>query len=201
MALPPPEKLTAAFVRNLDGAHGLMTLKMELNTNGEPVCGVPYVVPGGRFNELYGWDSYFIVLGLLQDGRTDLARGMADNLLYEVQHYGKILRNANRTYYLTRSQPPFLTSIVRAVFESGKVDKAWLADGLETALAEYQNVWLGKDRLVKIGKYELSRYYDEGNGPCPEVEPGHYDEPLQPWLARTAGLSPIRICHSPRTGS
>jgi alpha,alpha-trehalase len=192
VVLPPPEKITGAFVRNLDGAHGLMSLKLELNAAGEPVCGVPYVVPGGRFNELYCWDSYFIVLGLLQDGRTDLARGMADNLLYEVQYYGKI-PNANRTYYLTRSQPPFLTSIIRAVFESGKTgktDRGWLADALKTALAEYQNVWLGKDRLVKIGPYELSRYYDEGDGPCPEVEPGHYDEQIQPWLAQIKPANP-----------
>jgi len=205
--LPAPEKITAAFARNLDGAHGLMSLKMELNAAGEPVCGVPYVVPGGRFNELYCWDSYFIVLGLLQDGRTDLARGMADNLLYEVQYYGKV-PNANRTYYLTRSQPPFLTSIVRAVFESGKTnkaDKTWLAGALKTALAEYQNVWLGKDRRVKIGRYELSRYYDEGDGPCPEVEPGHYDERIQPWLAKAdrerrhpaGGLPPAEDSNSP----
>lgn len=187
--LPPPDKIKGDFIRNLDGAHGLLSLKMELNTNGDPVCGVPYVVPGGRFNELYCWDSYFIVLGLLQDGRTDLARGMADNLLYEVQHYGKI-PNANRTYYLTRSQPPFLTSIIRAVFESGKTDKAWLASALKTALVEYESVWCGKDRLVKIGQYELSRYYDEGNGPCPEVEPGHYDEKLRPWLTQIKSANP-----------
>ena len=189
VVLPPPDKITGDFVRNLDGAHGLLSLKMELNTHGEPVCGVPYVVPGGRFNELYCWDSYFITLGLLQDSRTDLARGMADNLLYEVQHYGKI-PNANRTYYLTRSQPPFLTSLIRAVFESGKTDNTWLASALKIALAEYQNVWLGKDRLVKIGQYELSRYYDEGNGPCPEVEPGHYDEKIQPWLAQIKPANP-----------
>jgi alpha,alpha-trehalase len=192
VVLPPPEKITGEFVRNLDGAHGLLSLKLELNTNGEPVCGVPYVVPGGRFNELYCWDSYFIVLGLLKDGRTDLARGMADNLLFEVRFYGKI-PNANRTYYLTRSQPPFLTSIIRAVYESDKSDKtnkAWLADALKTALAEYQNVWLGKDRLVKIGDHELSRYYDEGDGPCPEVEPGAYDEKIQPWLAQIKPANP-----------
>lgn len=187
--LPPPDKLTGPFVRNLDGAHGLLSLKLELNTHGEPVCGVPYVVPGGRFNELYYWDSYFIVLGLLQDGRTDLARGMADNLLYEIQYYGKV-PNANRTYYLTRSQPPFLTSIIRAVFASGKVDKAWLASALNLALAEYQNVWLGPDRLIKIGPYELSRYYDEGDGPCPEVEPGHYDDKIQPWLSQVKSSDP-----------
>ncbi len=183
IVLPPPDKITGDWVRNLDGAHGLMSLKLETNAQGEPVCGVPYVVPGGRFNELYYWDSYFTLLGLLQDGRTDLARGIADNLLYEVQYYGKV-PNGNRTYYLTRSQPPFLTSIVRAVYASGKTDKVWLAAALKTALMEYRNVWLGRDRLVKTGPYELSRYYDEGNGPCPEVEPGHYDEKLQPWLAQ-----------------
>jgi len=180
--LPPPDKITGEFVRNLDGAHGLLSLALETNADGT-IAGAPYVVPGGRFNELYYWDSYFIVLGLLQDHRNDLARGLADNLLYEVQYYGKI-PNANRTYYLTRSQPPFLTSIIRAVYDSGTVDKNWLAAALKTALAEYQNVWLGPARLVKIGQYELSRYYDSGNGPCPEVEPGHYDEKIEPWLSQ-----------------
>jgi alpha,alpha-trehalase len=189
VVLPPPDHITGAYVRNLDGAHGLLSLKLELNAQGEPVCGVPYVVPGGRFNELYCWDSYFIVLGLLQDGRADLARGMADNLLYELQFYGKV-PNANRTYYLTRSQPPFLSSIVRAVYASGKTDKAWLAAALKTVLGEYQNVWLGRDRLVKIGPYELSRYYDEGDGPCPEVEAGHYDEKIQPWLSQIKPANP-----------
>src|ERR1700736_793722 len=66
-----------------------------------------YVVPGGRFNEMYGWDSYFIIRGLLRAGRLDLARGMVDNFFFEIEHYGAML-NANRTYYLTRSQPPFL---------------------------------------------------------------------------------------------
>ena len=180
VTLPSPDQITGEFVRDLDGEHGILSLALASNADGK-ITGVPYVVPGGRFNELYCWDSYFIVLGLLQDGRTDLARGMADNLLYEVKYYGKI-PNANRTYYLTRSQPPFLTSIIRAVYESGAADKAWLAEALKMALAEYQNVWLGKVRLVKIGPYELSRYDDSGDGPCPEVEPGHYDEQIQPWL-------------------
>ncbi len=76
----------------------------------------PYVVPGGRFNEMYGWDSYFIQLGLLRDSEVELARDMADNFLYEIRNYGKIL-NANRTYYLTRSQPPFLTQMLLGVYE------------------------------------------------------------------------------------
>src|SRR6185437_12289430 len=51
----------------------------------------PYVVPGGFFNEMYGWDSYFIVLGLVADGHRKLALDMVDNALYEVQHYGGVL--------------------------------------------------------------------------------------------------------------
>ncbi len=180
--LPSPDKITGAFVRNLDGSHGILSLALETNADGK-ITGVPYVVPGGRFNELYCWDSYFITLGLLTDGRTNLARGMADNFLYEVRFYGKI-PNANRTYYLTRSQPPFLTSIIRAVYEAGAADKAWLASALATAMTEYENVWLGPDRLVKIGNYELSRYCGSGSGPCPEVQPGGYDEQIAPWLAQ-----------------
>src|SRR5256714_15191908 len=76
----------------------------------------PYVVPGGRFNEMYGWDSYFIQTGLLRDGETELARDMVENFLYEIEHYGQIL-NANRTYYLTRSQPPLLNGIILPVSE------------------------------------------------------------------------------------
>jgi alpha,alpha-trehalase len=196
--LPSPEKITGDFVRNLDGAHGILSLKLEPDAAGKTLRGVPYVVPGGRFNELYCWDSYFIVLGLLQDGRNDLACGVADNLLYEVEHYGKI-PNANRTYYLTRSQPPFLTSIIRAVFDARAADREWLASALKLAMAEYRNVWLGKDRLVTAGPYKLSRYYDSGSGPCPEVEPGHYDDKLAPWLERagfknkSAPLTPQRF--------
>mgnify|MGYP001549875443 CR=1 FL=1 len=50
-----------------------------------------YVVPGGRFNEMYGWDSYFIIRGLLRAGRVDLARGMVDNFFFEIEHYGAML--------------------------------------------------------------------------------------------------------------
>lgn len=195
VVLPSPDRITGKFVRQLDGAHGILSLALETNRDGK-ISGVPYVVPGGRFNELYCWDSYFITLGLLQDGRTNLARGMADNLLYEAQYYGKV-PNANRTYYLTRSQPPFLTSIIRAVYDSGAADKSWLATALTTAMIEYENVWLGPNRLVQIGPYQLSRYYGAGNGPCPEVEPGHYDEKIQPWLQQANAQRPADMQLTP----
>ena len=76
----------------------------------------PYVVPGGRFNEMYGWDSYFIQVGLLRDGELERARDMVENFVYQILHYGTIL-NANRTYFLSRSQPPFLTRMILGVYE------------------------------------------------------------------------------------
>ncbi|HKE58683.1 MAG TPA: trehalase family glycosidase, partial [Pyrinomonadaceae bacterium] len=77
----------------------------EIREHGLLYLPYPYVVPGGRFNEMYGWDSYFTQVGLVRDGEVELAKNMTDDFLYQIEHYGKIL-NANRTYYLSRSQPP-----------------------------------------------------------------------------------------------
>jgi alpha,alpha-trehalase len=58
----------------------------ELSAPGLLYLPNPYVVPGGRFNEMYGWDSYFIVIGLEADNRAALAKGMVDNFLFEIEH-------------------------------------------------------------------------------------------------------------------
>jgi len=123
----------------------------------------PYVVPGGRFNEMYGWDSYFIQVGLLRDNKLALAKDMADNFLYEIREYGKIL-NANRTYYLTRSQPPFLTQMLLAVYERTK-DRKWLADAVP-AIEKYYRFWTTEPHLTP--ETGLSRYWDMGDTPAPE---------------------------------
>ncbi|HEV2386063.1 MAG TPA: trehalase family glycosidase [Candidatus Acidoferrales bacterium] len=136
----------------------------------------PYVVPGGQFNEMYGWDSYFIILGLLRDNRRDVARGMVDNFLFEIEHYGGVL-NANRTYYLTRSQPPFLTSMILAVHEAdqaaGQSDSAWLRKAYGFAARDYEQ-WVRPPHLA--GDTGLSRFFDLGAGPVPEIktDPSHY---------------------------
>ena len=131
----------------------------------------PYVVPGGMFNEMYGWDSYFIIRGLIEDGRLNLARDIVDNFFFEIDHYGAVL-NANRTYYLTRSQPPFLTSMIRAVYEAekakGQADPAWLRSAYQHAVRDYQ-FWTESPHLA--GSTGLSRYYGLGNGPVPELGP------------------------------
>jgi hypothetical protein len=130
----------------------------------------PYVVPGGRFNEMYGWDSYFIQVGLLRDGEIAAARDMADNFIYEIENYGTLL-NANRTYYLTRSQPPFLTRMILGVYEK-EHDRAWLRSTLP-AVEKYYRFWTSDPHLDK--STGLSRYYDTGEGPAPEVESDEKD--------------------------
>ncbi len=176
-----PAKITPGYVRKLDGKHGLLSLALERASGGE-YAGEPFVVPGGRFNEMYGWDSYFEALGLLEDGRVELAKAMVDNFVYQITHYGKIL-NANRTYYLTRSQPPFLTSMALAVYEQlpgNGESKTWLRNVFRAAVKEYYEVWMNEDRLTDTG---LSRYYGSGTGPPPEVEAGHFDAIYAPYAA------------------
>ncbi len=131
----------------------------------------PYVVPGGRFNEMYGWDSYFIVLGLLRDGRRVQARQMVDNFIYQIEHYGHIL-NANRTYYLTRSQPPFLSHMVLAVYDKTG-DRAWLRAALPALRKDYEFWTTGPHLVPETG---LSRYWDLGEGPAAEVLEGERDQ-------------------------
>ncbi len=132
-----------------------------------------YVVPGGRFNEMYGWDSYFIILGLLREGKLGLAHGMVENFFYEIEHYGGIL-NANRTYYFTRSQPPFLSSMIRGVYEATPPDavqqrkaKLWLARAYDYAQRDHA-LWMSA--IHAAGDTGLARYYDIGKGPVPEQE-------------------------------
>ena len=74
----------------------------------------PYVVPGGRFSEIYYWDTYFVMLGLVEDGRLDLARDMLDNIASLIERYGHV-PNGNRSYYLSRSQPPLFSLMVELV--------------------------------------------------------------------------------------
>jgi alpha,alpha-trehalase len=168
----------------------------------------PYVVPGGRFNEMYGWDSYFIILGLLRDGRAELARGMVENFFFEIEHYGGIL-NANRTYYFTRSQPPFFSSMVLAVYdaESAKAKtpeerahlRAWLARAYNYAQRDY-SLWTSD--VHRAGDTGLARYYDLGSGPVPEMadDSTYYPDTIR-WLLAHPRLDPGYLVTLPDTPS
>jgi len=141
-----------------------------------------YVVPGGRFNEMYGWDSYFILLGLLKDNRADLARGMVENFFFEIENYGAIL-NANRTYFFTRSQPPLLSSMIREVYEHPSdraLSIAWLAHAYAYAQRDYA-LWASP--IHSTGDTGLAHYQDIGEGPVPEMadDSGYYPDVIR-WL-------------------
>ncbi len=99
-----PQKISNEYMQQQLSKPVILSLAINKKKNKS----IPYVVPGGRFNEMYGWDSYFIALGLMIDDKYKLTKGIIDNLEYQILNYGKIL-NANRNYYLSRSQPPFFS--------------------------------------------------------------------------------------------
>jgi alpha,alpha-trehalase len=126
----------------------------------------PYLVPASEaghsfdFNELYYWDSYFMVQGSLDEQNKSLTLGILEDLVY-LERRLKIIPNASRTYLTGRSQPPFLTSFIFDLYDAYNMDKKWLADNIATAQNEYYNVWMGvtkpNERQIFRG---LSRYYD-----------------------------------------
>lgn len=123
----------------------------------------PYIVPaaGEVFQEQYYWDSYPIVRALIDHPKySDLAIGMVNNLLHLVERFG-IVPNASRLYFLSRSQPPILSSIVSIVYDKTK-DKKWLKRAANLLEEEYNDVWMGKIHLrnYRMTWTGLSRYYD-----------------------------------------
>jgi len=177
---PEPASLTAlqskckVAVKNLPGKITSIGSFDMSKLQGQGLLYLPnsYVVPGGFLNEMYGWDSYFIIIGLLRAGRFDMARGMVENFFFEIDHYGGIL-NANRTYFLTRSQPPFLSSMVMAVYDAEpdpQAKRAWLEKAYPYIQRDYE-MWTSGEKLA--GNTGLSRYYDYGNGPVPEIADMH----------------------------
>ncbi|SCU85187.1 LANO_0C03598g1_1 [Lachancea nothofagi CBS 11611] len=182
-----PKDITQEFVKSINDRPGLLALAMEKHmdpaTGEEAMFSYPYAVPGGRFNELYGWDSYMMALGLLDCRKTDIARGMVEHFIFEIEHYGKVL-NANRSYYLCRSQPPFLTDMALKVFDnmggSSNPDAISLLNrAFAAAVKEYKSVWMASPRYDKTTG--LSCYHPNGLGIPPETEPGHFDSVLKPF--------------------
>ncbi len=160
----------------------------------------PYVVPGGFFNEMYGWDSYFIVIGLAADQQTALAKDMVDNALFEVEHYGGVL-NANRTYYLSRSQPPFLSAMMAVVldnpasFPDAEARRAWLAHAYPLAVRNH-DIWKRPEH--RAGDTGLARYYDLGSGPVLEAHDSEYYLGVIKWLRAHPADDPGYLVKAPQ---
>ena len=138
----------------------------------------PYVVPGGRFREVYYWDSYFTMQGLVESGRTDLVRNMLDNFAHLIRTVGHI-PNGNRTYYLSRSQPPYFAAMVALYARA--TDTTQALRYLDAMEAEHAFWMKGSDQLARQGPTAnlrvvrmsdnsiLNRYWDDRADPRPEA--------------------------------
>lgn len=163
----------------------------------------PYIVPGGRFREIYYWDSFFTMLGLQASGETELIQSMVDNFTHLINTVGHI-PNGNRTYYLSRSQPPFYALMLRVLAQQKgrevllkyapaleKEYKFWMegAENLSGAAPAHRRVVLMPDGSI------LNRYWDDK----PEPRPESYIEDVE--LAEQSGRNPEDIYRNIRAAA
>ncbi|SHG57638.1 trehalase family glycosidase [Chryseobacterium vrystaatense] len=136
----------------------------------------PYIVPGGRFNEFFYWDSYFIMLGLQVSGRTEMMENIVENCSYLINNVG-FVPNASRTHFLSRSQPPYFSLMLDLLFETTQDEEVYTKyhDTLEKEYAFWMNGEEGLEnetstkRVAKTRNGDiLNRYYDAENAPRPE---------------------------------
>ncbi len=162
----------------------------------------PYVVPGSRFRELYYWDSYFTMLGLSESGRRDLVRDMVRDFAYLIDTYGHI-PNGNRSYYLTRSQPPFFFKMVALLSPDDEAQA--FAEYLPQLKKEYAFWMEGAEKLRPGQTYRhvvalpdgsiLNRYWDASDTPRDESYRGDMT------AAQTSGREPRELFHDIRSAA
>ena len=168
------EKDVVMHIKNLWGA---LKREPDKKIEGSSLLPLPfpYIVPGGRFREIYYWDSYFTMLGLKESGQADMIENMIKNFAYLIENYGHI-PNGNRTYYIGRSQPPFFGAMVQ-LLATIKDDKIYL--NYLSALTKEYSFWMDGASKLKVGQaYRrvvklkdgtiLNRYWDDSNVPRQE---------------------------------
>lgn len=163
-----------------------------------------YVVPGGRFREIYYWDSYFTMLGLRVSGEEELIRDMVDNFAHLINELG-FIPNGNRTYYLTRSQPPFFAAMVQLLAE---IDGPSVYAKYLTPLRREYDWWMEGEAELRAGDEQtalhlvkmpdgslLNRYYDRGQRPRAES----YREDVL--TIRESGRDSVTVARHLRSGA
>ncbi len=181
----PPQQLTSSYESDtnkpvsvhIEELWDILTRKPD-DTKGSLIpLPFPYIVPGGRFREIYYWDSYFTMLGLQVSGRVDLIQNMVDNFAFLIDKVGYI-PNGNRAYYIGRSQPPFFASMVNLLSE--EKGRRILLDYLPQLEKEYdfwmkgtaglnkENLAVNHIALLPDGNI-LNHYWDENDTPRPEA--------------------------------
>jgi alpha,alpha-trehalase len=169
---------TLAMEEHLTRLWPVLTRKADDQNSRSSLIPLPYdyVVPGGRFSEIYYWDSYFTILGLKAQKRYDLIQNMVKNFAHLIDTVG-FIPNGNRNYYLTRSQPPFFSLIVKELEE---YDSLAAGHYLEPMVKEYAFWMSGIDSVKKPGDAVqhvvmmsdgsiMNRYFDKGEAPRPEA--------------------------------
>lgn len=151
--------------------------KIKKNRSSKIPLPYEYIVPGGRFNEIYYWDSYFTLLGLQKAGKEDLIEQMVKNFKYLIDSFG-FIPNGNRSYFLSRSQPPFYSLMVKLLI---KIKGSELVPTYLPSLVKEYNFWMNGlvdiqnnksplFRVIKLeNKYILNRFYDSKDTPREEM--------------------------------
>ncbi len=162
---------------HIDSLWSVLTRRPHEHPAGSSILPLPndYVVPGGRFREIYYWDSYFTMLGLAESGRRDLLAAMADNFAWLIDHYGHV-PNGNRSYYLSRSQPPMFALMVELFEQRGlrkalaylpqlRREYAWWMDGAD----ELRPGDVHRHSVRLDDGSVLNRYWDDRDTPREEA--------------------------------
>lgn len=170
-----PEKFASSFIADknstveahIDKLWPVLLRQPDAPNNGT-LLALPheYIVPGGRFGEIYYWDSYFTMLGLKAAGKVDLIEHMIQNFAFLIQTIGYI-PNGNRTYYIGRSQPPFFALMVEllASIKGTQVLSAYLP-----MMEKEYAFWMNENQAIEMqGGGKLNRYWDENTTPRPEA--------------------------------
>lgn len=208
----PPEPGTGfttdtsrSIAQHISALWPVLTREPDVERNGSLIAlPNPYVVPGGRFREIYYWDSYFTMLGLQVDGRDDMIEHMVKNFAYLIDTVG-FIPNGNRTYYLTRSQPPFFAKMVDVLAESRGTQEVY-ATYLPQLRREYDWWMEGASELTEAEPAQLhtvrmpdgavlNRYYDRGDYPRAES----YREDIE--TARASGRDAAEVYRHLRSGA
>jgi len=195
-----PDLSVSENIRNL-----WQMLTREATNEQSSIINLPhrYIVPGGRFREIYYWDSYFTMLGLKEDGKLDLIEDMVSNFAYLINTIGHI-PNGNRQYYITRSQPPFFALMVQLLADAKKDDTIYTTyqNELEKEYAFWQdgaNDLKPGEAIKRVAclpdKTILNRYYD--SRPLPREE--SYAEDIH--ISKNSSDLPEKIFTNLRAGA
>ncbi|HEY9364240.1 MAG TPA: alpha,alpha-trehalase TreA [Chitinophagaceae bacterium] len=163
------EKDVTMHIKNL---WGVLQRQPDKQVEGSSLLALPYpyIVPGGRFGEIYYWDSYFTMLGLKESGENEMIENMVNNFSYLISTYGHI-PNGNRSYYLSRSQPPFFSVMIELL---SKIKGDFVYATYQPVLQKEYDYWMdktpGSSHVIKMQDGSvLNRYYDESASPRQEA--------------------------------